>query len=283
MVWADFARSNLHLRILRVDKVAEQLTLLLNTVMNSVGKGTGIVYAPTRKAVGEIHRMLVKAGIRAGMYHAGMGHDERHRHQRDFMDGRHQVVVATNAFGLGIDKADIRFVHHAGLPASLEQYVQEIGRAGRDGKPATCTLIYGSRDVHIQKFMIDKAYPDPTLMRRILRTTRVFVGDQMGQSEGELIYHLGQELNASREDIVTSLGILCREGLLTRLRAQGDHSFHDWYDVLIADGTHHDEDFFRDYPLRKMDDMTKLEAMRAYAGTIGDPLHFLDAYFRKAR
>ena len=283
MVWADFARSNLHLRILRVDKVAEQLTLLLNTVINSVGKGTGIVYAPTRKSVGEIHRMLVQAGIRAGMYHAGMGHDERHRQQRDFMDGHHQVVVATNAFGLGIDKADIRFVHHAGLPASLEQYVQEIGRAGRDGKAATCTLIYGSRDVHIQKFMIDKAYPDPMLLKRILQAARAFVGDHMGQSEGELIYHLGQELKASRDDIVTSLGILCREGLLTRLRAQGDNSFHDWYDVLIADGAHHDEGFFRDYPLRKMDDMAKLEAMRAYAGTIGDPLHFLDAYFRKAR
>lgn len=283
LVWADFARSNLHLRILRVDKVADQLTLLLNTVLNSVSKGTGIVYAPTRKSVGEIHRMLIQAGVRAGMYHAGMSHDERHRHQRAFMEGRHQVVVATNAFGLGIDKGDIRFVHHAGLPASLEQYVQEIGRAGRDGKPASCTLIYGSRDVHIQKFMIDKAYPELNLLLRILRATRTFVEGEMGRSESELIYHLGHEIKASRDDIVTCLGILCREGLLTRLRAQGDSSYHDWCDVLIADGGNHDAEFFRDYPLRRMDDIAKLESMRTYAASIGDPLHFLDAYFRKEK
>ena len=281
LVWADFSRTNLNLRVLRIDKVADQLTALLHTVKNSLPLGTGIVYAPTRKVVRDVHRMLENAGVRAGMYHAGMPPEERHNHQRAFMDGRIQVVVATNAFGLGIDKSNIRFVHHAGLPGSLEQYVQEIGRAGRDGKLSQCSLIYGPRDFHIQKFMIDKSYPEPGLMKRVLEISRDFVAGPMGQTLTALLSHLDQKLDADEGVVAQSIDILCREGLLTKLRSQGGSSLHDFYGVIIAEGGVHDNSFFLDYPLRKLEDVAKLEAMRAFASESGDRLAFLDAYFRK--
>ena len=156
-VWADFARGNLKLKVVRADKVNEQLSSVLQATLTTEGKG--IIYTPTRRHARDIHRMLVEAGVKAAVYHAGMSPDARDASQKAFAAGTVRVVVATHAFGLGIDKSDIRFVHHAGLPGSIEQYVQEVGRAGRDGLPATCCLIYGPRDYYIQKFMIDKSYP----------------------------------------------------------------------------------------------------------------------------
>lgn len=285
LVWADFARPNLNLKILRISKVADQLTALLHAVKNSLSSGSGIVYAPTRKVVRDIHRMLVNAGIRAGLYHAGMPHDERLANQQAFMDERIQVVVATNAFGLGIDKANIRFVHHAGLPGSLEQYVQEIGRAGRDGKMSQCSLIFGPRDFHIHKFMIDKAYPEAHVLRDILEVSRAFVSGPIGQTLSSLLGHLKTEIRGAistgDDTLAQGVEVLCREGLLTKLRSQGGYPQHDFYGTMIAEGGRHDEAFLRDYPLRKMDDVAKLEAMRAFAESSGDPLLFLDLYFRK--
>lgn len=278
-VWSEFARENLKTKIVKIDKVAEQRTGVLQAVLAQAG--SGIVYAPTRKNVVEIHRMLVDAGVKAAAYHAGMDASSRQASQRAFMDDRVRVVVATHAFGLGIDKADIRFVIHAGLPGSLEQYVQEIGRAGRDGESAACWTIYGSRDYHIQKFMIDKGYPEVALLRDMLTKSKAFLAMAQHQSQAGLLRHLRSEIAADDNDIVEALNVLCREGMLTRLRAQGQ-GFGDTYaEVLIDLGTEDAGAVLDTYPERKLEAMAKLEAMRTFVALTSPRLAYLDEYFRR--
>ncbi len=278
---AQVTRDNLSLKVMKAPSVAKHFESVLHTVLSS--EGSGIVYAPTRKMVREVHRMLVQAKIPAIAYHAGLTYDERHRAQLHFMSGKARVVVATNAFGMGIDKPDIRFVHHAGLPGSIEGYVQEIGRAGRDGMPAKCHLIYGAKDYHIHKFMIQKTFPDMKKAQEALTLVRRYVQDSFGEPEGAvrdyLQHHLPTEKNF--DDI---LELLCREGLLSRLTASTSAPW-DEPEVLIADGkAARDSSLWQQYPDRLDDQLNKLRAVREYVELAGGEVAreaYLQHYFRE--
>ncbi len=129
----------------------------------------GIVYARTRRGVDELAARLREAGVDAAAYHAGLGREERTRVQRRFALGETSVIVATNAFGMGIDKPDVRYVIHMNMPGRLEAYYQEAGRAGRDGEVAECTLLYARFDRTAQQRFIDQAHPDDAAVRETWR------------------------------------------------------------------------------------------------------------------
>lgn len=117
----------------------------------------GIIYASTRKEVERLYYLLKSKKIAVGKYHGGMNEQERSQNQEDFLFDRIQVMVATNAFGMGINKSNVRFVIHAQVPGNLESYYQEAGRAGRDGLPSEAILLFAPHDLQIQQFFIDQS------------------------------------------------------------------------------------------------------------------------------
>jgi ATP-dependent DNA helicase RecQ len=162
---AGFDRPNLALRVVPCKTDRERLAHASQIIQRS--DGTGIIYAATRKAVEEVSGQLQRLGHKVLGYHAGLDERTRTRVQERFMSGDLQAIVATNAFGMGIDKRDLRFVTHYNLPGSIEAYYQEVGRAGRDGLPSVCTLLFNYVDTRTHEFFIDGSYPDPDLVRDV--------------------------------------------------------------------------------------------------------------------
>jgi ATP-dependent DNA helicase RecQ len=158
IVHTGFYRPNLHLAVAPADDDAEKRKLLLK-LLGTIG-GSGIVYAATIKAVEELTGFLEGKGLSVAGYHGRMAGKRRTEAQDRFMNGQVRAMVATNAFGLGIDKADIRFVVHYHLPSTVEAFYQEFGRAGRDGEPAGCTLLYDPADRKLQRFFQGGRYPE---------------------------------------------------------------------------------------------------------------------------
>lgn len=150
-------------------------------IIRSSGNDSTIIYAGTRKRVEEFYEALKQEDIKIDMYHAGLPDDYRNQSQEKFFSGEIKTIIATNAFGMGIDKENVRNVIHVDLPGTIEAYYQEAGRAGRDGKPANCILLYHPGDITLQEFFIDVSYPAVEQINRVYTTLYKKAGVEMGE------------------------------------------------------------------------------------------------------
>ncbi|MDM0078628.1 RecQ family ATP-dependent DNA helicase [Variovorax sp. J2P1-59] len=178
--------------------------------------GSGIVYAATIKAVEAVHAALESAGESVALYHGKLSSAQRREAQDAFMSGEVRVMVATNAFGMGIDKADIRFVLHYQMPAGLDSYYQESGRAGRDGASADCILLFHRRDRAVQQFFLAGRYPDAKELDEVYAGLR----SQPPDGAGWTLQTLQGKLRAPRNKIQVALTLL-RQRRIVRQSADG--------------------------------------------------------------
>ncbi|MBN8228287.1 ATP-dependent DNA helicase RecQ [Corallococcus macrosporus] len=210
-----FDRPNLFLDVVNVSGDEERRDACASLAAKG---GSGIIYCSTRKAAEGMHSALVTRKVNAVLYHAGMEDDARRRAQDDFMSAKEAVAVATNAFGMGIDKPDIRFVAHANIPRAVEAYYQEIGRAGRDGNPATAVLLFNHADVYTQERLIESSHPSEAVLSDIWAQLQAVEEFDRG------VHALAGMVGASEFEVSAALKIFEREGKLERGgRGEGEY------------------------------------------------------------
>ncbi len=214
---SGFSRPNLSLAISQVDKAAQKDERIKAVI---AAHKTGIVYCATRKKVDLVSETLASLGIKCVSYHGGMSDQERVKAQEVFISRKVDVAVATNAFGMGIDRADVRFVIHYEVPGSVEAYYQEAGRAGRDGEAAVCELLFNYADTRTQEFFIDGANPSATVVRQIYQ---YLLSEADGNNEVfRTLDDIAENADVKNSMAVGSaLGILARGRFIQRFEVKG--------------------------------------------------------------
>lgn len=195
-------RENLNLRVLQIKSKKKKCAELISDT-----KTPAIIYTSSRKKAEEVAEYLNMNGIKCNYYHAGVSAPERRRVQEDFLDGTIEIIAATNAFGMGIDKSDIRLIIHYNTPGSIESYYQEIGRAGRDGKESFCYLLHDESDLAIQNFFISNSHPNKDLIQKVYKAICDFNRVAVGSASGK-------ELIVDRDYISKYAGVEISQGLL---------------------------------------------------------------------
>ena len=243
LVVSGFARPNLQLAAVQA-RGSDKFEYILDAI-RSQENGSGIVYVGTRSKADEIVEYLSDYDITAVAYHGGMDADSRNWVQEQFMRKEAQVVVATNAFGLGINKKDIRFVLHHDLPGTLEAYYQEAGRAGRDGKPSICILFHSPSDRYLQEFFIQGDNPGPQLIKDVYRFLLQAQDNNPDREETVLITYgeLTKQLSESAPEMAvgTAIKILEKEGYVSRPNERTTNSFlktiKPWDEIISSIST----------------------------------------------
>lgn len=203
---SGFSRPNLSLNISAVDKTAQKDERMRAVI---AAHKTGIIYCATRKKVDSVSETLASWGIKCVAYHGGMSDQERERAQEIFIQRKADVAVATNAFGMGIDRSDVRFVIHYEIPGSVEAYYQEAGRAGRDGENAFCEMLFNYADTRTQEFFIDGANPTAAIVRSIYQYL-------LNEADKDFEVHRTLEDIAEGSDVKNSMSVGSAMAILAR-------------------------------------------------------------------
>jgi ATP-dependent DNA helicase RecQ len=208
-----FARENLSFVVRQTENKERKLSEVLQKVNGSV-----IIYARSRKATHELAEALTKKGISATFYHAGLTFEQRARHQEDWIKSKVRVMVATNAFGMGIDKPDVRTVVHLDLPENLESYYQEAGRAGRDGHRSYAVIIYHDADVASLRAKVQQSHPSIEFLKKVYQALANYFQLAEGSSEGESfdfeLYDFCDHFKLHVAEVYSALKKLEEEGLI---------------------------------------------------------------------
>ena len=274
-----FGRDNLDFAITRCDTRREKFEHIRRTIAKW---RKGIIYCSTRKNVMTVYKEIMQTGANAVAYHAGMTDEEREYSQNAFITGRADVVVATNAFGMGIDRPDVRFVIHFEIPGSVEAYYQEAGRAGRDGEPAYCELLFNHADLKTQEFFFEGSNPSVNTIRMLYHLLRLRCDPQTHELQltvDEMTEQLGKDVNPMA--VGTALSVLLHAGAICRTDVPGQHVKttrllmpEATFDSLNIDRERLEEKARRDH--------MKIESITRYAYSSGCRQKWILDYFGEA-